>query len=141
MKAHIGTDDVLGLIHSLETTTVNAHDVTATEQLLHGEEKHVWGDFGYTGAEKREELKDKEVEWHIAMKPSRLKTLPGKEELKAAEKIKAQIRAKVEHPFRYIKCIFSYCKVRYRGLEKNTQRLCLLTGFTNLLIGKKYLPA
>ncbi|MFS1526117.1 IS5 family transposase [Microbulbifer sp. 2304DJ12-6] len=141
MKTHIGTDDVLGLIHSLETTAANAHDVTATEQLLHGEENRVWGDSGYTGAEKREELKDKKVEWHIAMKPSKLKTLPGKEELKAAEKIKAQIRAKVEHPFRYIKCIFGYRKVRYRGLEKNTQRLCLLAGFTNLLIGKKYLLA
>ncbi|WP_299946200.1 IS5 family transposase [uncultured Microbulbifer sp.] len=138
IKAHIGTDDALGLIHSLETTAANAHDVTATEQLLHGEER---GDSGYTDAEKREELKDKEVEWHIAMKPSKLKTLPGKEELKAAEKIKAQIRAKVEHPFRYIKCIFGYRKVRYRGLEKNTQRLCLLASFTNLLIGKKYLPA
>ncbi|SFC89440.1 Transposase DDE domain-containing protein, partial [Microbulbifer thermotolerans] len=50
------------------------------------------------------------------------------------------IRAKVEHPFRYIKRVFGYDKVRYRGLAKNTDRLCLLAGFTNLLIGRKYLP-
>ncbi|WP_020411727.1 transposase [Microbulbifer sp. SSSA007] len=58
-----------------------------------------------------------------------------------AEKIKAQIRAKVEHPFRYIKRVLGYDKVRYRGLVKNTERLCLFAGFTYLLIGKKYLAA
>ncbi len=136
MKMHIGTDDTLGLIHSIDTTAANEHDITATGQLLHGEEKRVWGDSGYTGAEKREELKSKDVEWHIAEKPSRLRHRPGQNALRKVEKIKAQIRAKVEHPFRYIKNIFGYGKVRYRGLKKNTQRLCMLVGFTNLLIGK-----
>jgi IS5 family transposase len=141
MKMHIGTDDVLGIIHSVDTTSANAHDITATERVLHGEEKRVWGDAGYTGVENRQELKDREVEWHIAMKPSKRKTLPGQDAVRSVEKIKAQVRAKVEHPFRYIKRVFGYAKVRYRGLAKNTERLCLLAGFTNLLIGKKYLPA
>ncbi|MCX2835784.1 transposase, partial [Microbulbifer thermotolerans] len=73
-------------------------------------------------------------------KPSKQKTLPGQDVVRKVEKIKAQIRAKVEHPFRYIKRVFGYDKVRYRGLAKNTDRLCLLAGFTNLLIGRKYLP-
>ncbi|GAA5444744.1 hypothetical protein Misp06_02934 [Microbulbifer sp. NBRC 101763] len=75
------------------------------------------------GAEKREELKSKEVEWHIAEKRSRLKHRPGRAELRMVEKIKAQIRAKVEHLFRYIKNIFGYGKVRYRGLEKKRSAL------------------
>ena len=50
------------------------------------------------------------------------------------EKCKASVRAKVEHPFLYVKRHFGYAKVRYRGLAKNTQRLALLLGFTNLLI-------
>ncbi|WP_445364222.1 IS5 family transposase [Microbulbifer sp. ANSA003] len=141
MKMHIGVDDVLGVIHSIDTTSANSHDVTTTERVLHGEEKRIWGDSGYIGAEKREELKDREADWYIAMKPSKLKTLPGRDALRKAEKIKAQIRAKVEHPFRYIKRVFGYDKVRYRGLLKNTERLCLLAGFTNLLIGRKYLAA
>ncbi|WP_444926027.1 IS5 family transposase [Microbulbifer sp. TRSA002] len=139
MKMHIGVDDVLGVIHSIDTTAANSHDVTTTERVLHGEEKRIWGDSGYIGAEKREELKEREADWYIAMKPSKLKTLPGRDALRKAEKIKAQIRAKVEHPFRYIKQVFGYDKVRYRGLVKNTERLCLLAGFTNLLIGRKYL--
>ncbi|WP_444940271.1 transposase [Microbulbifer sp. EKSA008] len=65
------------------------------------------------------------------MKPSKLKTLPGRDALRKAEKIKSQIRAKVEHPFRYIKLVFGYDKVRYRGLVKNTERLCSLAGSTN----------
>ena len=57
------------------------------------------------------------------------------------EKKKASVRAKVEHPFRYIKRQFGYSKVRYRGLAKNTNRLQVLAAFTNLLICKKMLPA
>ncbi|BBM02623.1 hypothetical protein [Microbulbifer sp. GL-2] len=45
------------------------------------------------------------------------------------------------YPFRYIKRVFGYDKVRYQGQVKNTERLCLLAGFINLLIVKKYLAA
>ena len=58
-----------------------------------------------------------------------------------AEKIRASIRSKVEHPFRYIKQVLGYNKVRYRGLAKNTSRLHLLAAFSNLLIGEKYMLA
>jgi IS5 family transposase len=44
------------------------------------------------------------------------------------EKIKASIRAKVEHPFRLIKCQFGYRKTRYWGLVKNTAQLITLFG-------------
>jgi len=54
------------------------------------------------------------------------------------EKAKASVRAKVEHPFRYVKRVFHYAKVRYRGLHKNTERIALLLGFTNLMIGDTY---
>ena len=48
------------------------------------------------------------------------------------EKVKASIRAKVEHPFLDVKRIFGYAKVRYRGQAKNTNRLALLLGLSNL---------
>ncbi|WP_444897184.1 IS5 family transposase [Microbulbifer sp. SSSA005] len=140
-KMHIEVDDVPGVIHRIGTTAANSHDVTTTERVLHREEKRIWGGSGCIGAEKREELEEREADWYILMKPSKLKTLPGRDVFRKAEKIKAQIRAKVEHPFRYIKQVFGYDKVRYRGLVKNTERLCLLAGFTNLLIGRKYLAA
>jgi len=139
MKMHIGVDDALGLIHSVSTTAANAHDITQADQLLHGEEQRVWGDAGYRGIEKRPEHQEREVDWHIAMRPGKRRQLPEGGTEAQAERLKAQVRAKVEHPFRYIKRVFSYDKVRYRGLVKNGERLYVLAAFTNLMVGKKYL--
>jgi IS5 family transposase len=58
MKAHIGVDAESGLVHTVVGTAANEADVTQTEHLLHGEEKDVFLDAGYIGADKREELKD-----------------------------------------------------------------------------------
>ncbi|AUI96814.1 hypothetical protein BVV19_03200 [Xanthomonas oryzae pv. oryzae] len=73
MKAHIGTDRDSGLVHTVGGTAANVADVTVTAQLLHGQESQVFADTGYTGANKREELKDKEIEWEIATRRSKLR--------------------------------------------------------------------
>ncbi len=52
-------------------------------------------------------------------------------------KLKASIRAKVEHPFRVIKCQFGYRKTRYRGLVKNTAQLATLFALSNLWMVRK----
>lgn len=67
------------------------------------------------------------------MRPGRRAKLAKTSPLAQAEKIKASVRAKVEHAFFYIKRVFHYSKVRYRGLAKNTNRLYVLAGLTNLL--------
>lgn len=138
MKMHIGTDADSGLIHSLTTTAANVHDITQAGHLLHGEEGHFWGDAGYQGIEKREEHRDRDIDYHVAMRPGKRRQLEADSEAAKAETEKASIRAKVEHPFRYVKGIFGYAKVRYRGLMKNTDRLYVLLGFTNLLIAERY---
>ena len=56
-----------------------------------------------------------------------------------AEKIKAGIRAKVEHPFRVIKCQCGYVKVRYRGLAKNTAQLITLFALSNVWMARRHL--
>ncbi len=139
MKMHIGVDDSTGLIHSIATTSANAHDITQADKLLHGDEQRVWGDAGYVGIEKREEHKDRDVEWFIAMRPGQRAALPKRGDLAKTEKIKASVRAKVEHAFHYIKRVFGYSKVRYRGLEKNTSRLQVLAALANLLRARPYL--
>lgn len=141
MKMHIGTDDTFGLVHSIETTPANIHDINVAGRLLHGKEKDVWGDAGYLGIENREEHKNRKVEWHIAMRPGKRATFPKRSLENMIERMKASVRAKVEHPFLIIKRIFGYSKVRYRGLAKNTGRLHVLAALSNLLIAEKYLPA
>jgi len=50
----------------------------------------------------------------------------------AHEKLKASIRAKVEHPFHIVKNIFKHKKVRYKGLKKNDAQLHVLFALSNL---------
>lgn len=139
MKMHIGVDDALGLIHSIESTPANVHDVTVADRLLHGGEDTVWADAGYTGADQRNPEKSGKIDWQIAMRPGKRAALAESDPLAQAERIKASVRAKVEHSFFFIKRVFGYNKVRYRGLAKNTNRLHVLSGFANLLIARKYL--
>ena len=141
MKMHIGVDDAHGLIHTVETTSAEKSDVVVAEKVLHGEEKVVWGDAGYQGIEKREEHRERRVEWMIAMRYGKRKQLPAESGLRTLEKFKASVRAKVEHPFFYIKRIFGYAKVRYRGLAKNKNRLLVLAALSNLLVARKFLTA
>ncbi|MCY4529852.1 MAG: IS5 family transposase [Chloroflexi bacterium] len=141
MKLHIGVDSETGVVHSVSTTPANVHDVTETPRLQHGGETQVWGDAGYQGVDKRPENRDLEVEWQVAMRPGQRRKLKVGRDAAAREKRKASVRAKVEHPFLYVKRRFGYAKVRYRGLTKNTQRLALLLGFANLMRAERYLAA
>ena len=145
MKAHIGVDAESGITHTLVTTPANTNDVTQAHALLHGEEKIAFGDAGgYQGVEKREENLDRRVQREVALRPGKRKTLPNtaigrlKEKV---EKLKASVRAKVEHPFHIMKNLFGMKKVRYKGLAKNTAQLFTLFGLANLLIAKRRLFA
>ena len=138
MKAHIGVDAESGLAHSLATTAANGADVSHAHLVLRGGETEAWGDAGYQGVGKRPENADSGVEWHVAMKPGKRRLLDKEGAEEAAEKGKASVRAKVEHPFLYMKRHFGYGKVRYRGLAKNTQRIAMLLGFADLLIVGRY---
>ena len=103
MKVHIGVDADTGLVHSMSATAANVHDVTEAHNLLHGGETMVWCDAGYQGVDKREENRELKVDWQVAMRPGlRRKLEPGSEEA-VAEKEKASVRAKVEHPFLKVK--------------------------------------
>ncbi len=135
MKAHIGVDADSGLVHTVRGTAGNVGDVLEANSLLHGQEVDAFGDAGYQGVHKRADAKAC-VQWHVAMKPGKRRALdkdhPVQGLLHQLEKLKASIRAKVEHPFRVIKRQFGHVKVRYRGLKKNTEHLRTLFALSNL---------
>jgi IS5 family transposase len=120
-------------VHSAVATSANVHDITMADKLLHGDEERIYGDAGYIGIDKREEHEDRGVAWNIAVRPGKRKAMEEGSDALIAEQAKASVRSKVEHPFRWVKGIFGYDKVRYRGLDKNMNRLCMLLGFSNLL--------
>ena len=86
-----------------------------------------------------------DVTWHVAMRPGKRKAINKENEADAmidkAEKLKAGIRAKVEHPFRVVKRQFGFVKVRYRGLKKNTAQLITLFALSNLWMARHQLMA
>jgi transposase, IS5 family len=117
-KAHIGVDSKEGIVHSVCTSAASVHDKHMLPDLLHGEEKKVWGDSGYQGqAEKIREAAPQAQD----MTNRRVKNRKGDvdEEQKRRNRTKSRVRAKVEWPFCILKRIFGYTKVRYRGMVKN----------------------
>jgi len=142
MKAHIGVDAESGLVHHVVVTPANVADITQAHALLHGDEIHGHGDAGYVGIEKRREIPPN-VRWQIAMRPGKRRQLdlarPWQALTERAEKLKAGIRAKVEHPFRILKRQFGYAKARYRGLAKNTAQVMTLFALGNVWMARRKL--
>jgi IS5 family transposase len=137
LKAHIGVDAKEGHVHSLVTSAANVADMHMLPDLLHGEERKVWGDAGYQGqTEAIQEAAPKAQD----MTCRRTKFKDYVDELqKKKNRSKSSVRAKVEHPFRIVKRVFGFDKVRYRGIAKNHNRLCANFALANLYMHRKRL--
>ena len=130
-------------MHSILVSAANVSDVTQVARLLHGEENEVCADAVYTGVERREEHMGRQVIWQVAARRSTYEK-QGKRSIlykmiRKIEKAKAQVRTKVEHTFRVIKCQFNYTKVRFRGLVKKTAQMATLFALSNLRMARRHL--
>ena len=137
MKAHIGVDATTKLIHSVATTPANVHDSQVIAELLHGEEREVWGDSAYQGQGKVIRQVAPQAREFIQEKAVRRR--PLSEAQRARNRIQSKIRAKVEHPFYIMKRVFGFTDVRYRGLTKNTHRVQVTCALVNLFLVRKQL--
>jgi IS5 family transposase len=143
MKCHIGVDAGTGLVHSITATSANVHDITEAHKLIRKDDEVVYGDSGFLGIEKREEIRNDEhlanIEYRINRRP---KSLPKVSDNaidweRYIDYRKSAVRCKVEHAFKIIKDIFNFRKVRYRGIEKNFNKLNVLFACANLLMVKR----
>ena len=130
MKAHIGVDAGTGYVHSLTGTAANVHDITEASKLLRSDDDVVYGDAGYLGIEKREEIKNDEnkskIAYRINRRPGAMRQDPmniSTQWDRHIESRKSSVRSKIEHVFRIVKIQFGFNKVVYRGLAKNLNRL------------------
>jgi IS5 family transposase len=130
MKAHVGVDSRTKLIHTILASAANVGDALALPHLLHGKETRVWGDQAYRGqkdamraaAPRARDFTNQRYRWG-----SRID-----EQIKATNRTKSRVRAKVEHTIGVIKRVFGFHKVRYRGLAKNLHRLEVTAALANL---------
>jgi IS5 family transposase len=141
MKAHIGVDAGSGYAHTVKVTAANEHDVTKASELIRDDDKVVYGDSGYQGIDKREEIRSDpqkaEIDYRINQRHGKVNNQPegiAKEVEREREYRKSSVRSKVEHQFRIVKVLFKYRKVAYRGLSKNLNRLHMLFGSANMLM-------
>jgi IS5 family transposase len=140
MKVHAGVDAGSGYVHSLEFTAANVHDVTVASQLIRDDDAVVYGDAGYLGLEKREEVVSDEhlanVEYRINRRVGSVQKFPAQciNWEKQIERKKSSVRSKVEHPFLIVKRFFGYSKTVYKGIFKNAHRLQMLFTSANMLM-------
>jgi IS5 family transposase len=137
LKAHIGVDSKQGVVHSVCTTAASVADVSMLPDLLHGEERKVWGDAAYQG--QGEAIREAAPHAQdMTCRRTKYKNYVD-EEAKRKNTTKSRVRARVEHPFRILKRIFGFDRVRYRGLRKNHNRLCACFALVNLYSHRKRL--
>ena len=141
MKVHAGVDAGTGFVHTITGTAANVHDSQQISELIRPDDEVVYGDSGYLGASEQEAIQTNEdfskIEFRINKRPSSLKIkdcYKGENWDKKIERSKSSVRCKVEHPFLIVKRYFGYCKVAYKGIEKNMNRLNLLFACANLLM-------
>lgn len=141
MKVHSGVDAGSGYVHTITGTAANVHDIDETAKLIREDDEVVYGDSGYSGAEKREEIRNdshlSKIEFRTNKRPTSIKVsncYKGINWEKQIENRKSSTRCKVEHPFLIVKKQFGYAKVTYRGIAKNMNRFHILFASANLIM-------
>src|ERR1017187_1898977 len=137
MKAHIGVESRTKLVHTVLASAANVADCHALKYLLHGKERRVWGDQAYrgqkaairAGAPRAKDFTNQRYRWGKSIDES----------VKATNRRKSSVRAKVEHVFGVIKRVFGFQKGCYRGLAKNLHRLEVTAALANLFLSRRRL--
>ena len=143
-KAHVGVAKDSGIVHSVEVTAANVHDVTRVPNLLTGEEETVYGDSGYLGADSRENSvkknsNGKKINYKINRRPSQFKnkSVRSQAQIKRREHEKSSVRSKVEHVFAVVKGQLGFRKTRYKGRRKQQAKLNMMFALANIIIADR----
>lgn len=141
MKVHAGVDAGTGYIHTITGTAANIPDRAETHNLIREDDEVVYGDSGYPGIERHDEIRNDEhlqhVEFRIKRRPSSLKITARSRGInwdREVEHRKSSIRCKVEHAFLIVKRQFGYRKTACRGIAKNMNRFHVLFASAKLVM-------
>jgi IS5 family transposase len=138
MKAHVGTD-LNGLVHTLVTTDAAQSEFKQLPKLLHGEERELYGDQAYWSEFHRVAAREHGVRYRVNRRPNPGRPLSAHQ--RQLNRLRSATRARCEHAFHVVKCLWGFTKVRYRGLAKNTARLFAAFALANLYLARRRLLA
>ena len=139
MKLHIGVDSQSGLAHSAVVTPANIHDKHPLPDLLHGQERRVYGDSAYASQKALMQSKAPKAKDFTNERTRRAGQVD--EVKRAKNRSKSKIRARVEHVFAVVKRLWGFSKVRYRGLAKNASRAFTALALANIYLARHRLVA
>ncbi len=138
MKVHVGTDQ-RGVVQSLVTTHAAEADIHQLPELMHGEERELYGDKAYGCEGDRQAYQEAGVRYRVNRRGTSKN--PLSEYWKGINRSRSRVRARCEHGFLVVKRLWGFEKVRYRGLAKNTARAYTAFALANLyLLRKRLLP-
>jgi transposase, IS5 family len=136
MKVHVGTDR-RGLVHSVVTGPASEGDITRLDELLHGQERELFGDQAYWSEDHRQQCRHAGIRYRVNRRAKPGRTLSERE--KRINRSRSRHRARGEHAFHVVKNLWGFTKVRYRGLYKNTVRALTLFALSNLYLARRRL--
>lgn len=134
MKLHVGTDPH-GLVHTVVGTHAAAADITVMPELLHGEERAVFGDQAYWKQGDREALEDLGVRYRVNRRAPFKNVLS--EHWRTINRARSRVRARGEHAFHVVKRLWGFTKTRYRGIAKNLARAFTMFALANLYLVRR----
>jgi len=129
MKIHVGTDK-RGTVHTLTATDAAVADCQQLPQLLHGDEKELFGDRAYWNETDRKALESQGVRYRVNRRGHWRK--PVTDRWREINRSRSRVRARCEHPFLVVKRQWGFDRTRYRGLAKNLARAYTAFGLANL---------
>jgi IS5 family transposase len=139
MKVHTGTDKH-GLTHSLSVTDAGQADIKQMPELLHGEEREIYGDQAYWKESDRQDFEGKGVRYRVNRRPT--SNNPLSERWRRINRSRSKVRARGEHAYHVVKRLWGFSKVRYRGLAKNAARAYTMFALANLyMVRRQLIPA
>lgn len=137
MKLHIGVDSRTGLAHRAVVTAANVHDKHPLPQLLHGNERRVYGDSAYASQKALIQAAAPQAKDFTNQRVRRGAEID--EAQRSKNRNKSKVRARVEHVFAVVKRLWGFTKVRYRGLAKNATRSFVALGLANIFLARAHL--
>jgi IS5 family transposase len=138
MKLHVGTDP-RGLVHSVVSGPASQSDITRLDDLVHGQERELFGDQAYWSEDHRQHCAHAGIAYRVNRRAKPGCTLTDQE--KAINRARSRHRARGEHAFHVVKNLWGFTKVRYRGLYKNTVRALTMFALSNLYLARRLLMA
>ena len=107
-----------GGVHTVVVTDASVHDSCVMEDLLHGDERVIYGDKGYVSEERREAAERSGKTWRVSRRSNRGRKLNAAD--KAFNRKSNRIRSRVEHVFGVIKNLWDIGRFVIRDREEQS---------------------